>query len=85
MLPHVNNRGLFEKYYEETMKVMLKEFISGEATETLESIKDSLNAFTEDLKRIYKLDDDDHFYNVKKRIYFKKSIDKVIRIIFTLV
>jgi len=70
MLPHVNNRGLFEKYYEETMKVMLKEFISGEATETLESIKDSLNAFTEDLKRIYKLDDDDHFYNVKKRIYF---------------
>jgi hypothetical protein len=85
MLPHVNNRGLFEKYYEETMKVMLKEFISGEATETLESIKDSLNAFTEDLKRIYKLDDDDHFYNVKKRIYLKKSIDKVIRIIFTLV
>ncbi len=50
------------------MKVMLKEFVSGEATETLESIKDSLKAFTEDLKRIYKLDDDDHFYNVKKRI-----------------
>lgn len=63
MLPHVHNKELFDKYHEETLGIMLRELIDNcNTTDTLESVKESLNSVTEDLKRVYKLDEQ-HFNN----------------------
>jgi len=46
---------------------MLNELINNQkTTKTLESVKHSLNALTEDLNRVYGFDNADHFNNVRE-------------------
>ena len=62
MLPHENNKQIFDKYYEETIRLMLSELLN--KVDTLEAAKGCLKDLNKDLNKIYKTDED-HFNNVK--------------------